>query len=145
MTFARLAAPMAALAALSLAMPAAAQDRTPAPEGARAEILSPTDGETVASPVAFRFGLEGMEVAPAGTDAMNTGHHHLIVDIPQEGYDFSAQIPSDARHIHFGGGQTEVSVELPEGEHSVWLLLGDGNHVPHDPPVMSAPITIIVK
>ena len=137
-------APLAVAAAL-VAAPVLAQDRTPAPDGARAYIISPEDGAKVTSPVEFRFGLEGMEVAPAGTEEANTGHHHLIVDIPEDGYDFDGPIPSDAQHIHFGGGQKEASVELAPGEHTVWLLLGDANHVPHDPPVISEPVTITVE
>lgn len=136
--------PLAVLCAV-LAVPAAAQDRTPAPEGARAYIISPEDGATVSNPVTIRFGLEGMGVAPAGTAAANTGHHHLIVNVPQEGYDFSVAVPADDNHIHFGGGQTEVTLDLPPGEHALWLLLGDAAHLPHDPPVMSAPITVTVE
>ncbi|MGC9420234.1 MAG: DUF4399 domain-containing protein [Rhodovulum sp.] len=139
--------PYAATAALcaALALPAWAQDRTPAPEDARAYIISPEDGATVSGPVTVRFGLEGMGVAPAGTEAANTGHHHLIVDVPQEGYDFSVAVPADDNHIHFGGGQTEVVLDLPAGTHRMWLLLGDAMHLPHEPPVMSEPITVTVE
>lgn len=132
-------------AGLLLAAPALAQESTPAPEGARAYILSPSDGETVPNPVTIRFGLEGMGVAPAGTEVENTGHHHLIINVDPEGYDFSQPVPADDQHVHFGGGQTEVTKELPAGTHDVWILLGDAFHVPHDPPVMSEPITITVE
>lgn len=135
----------AAVLCAALAVPVAAQDRTPAPEGARAYIISPEDGATVSNPVTIRFGLEGMGVAPAGTAATNTGHHHLIVNVLQEGYDFSVAVPADDNHIHFGGGQTEVALDLPPGEHVLWLLLSDAAHLPHDPPVMSAPITVTVE
>jgi hypothetical protein len=84
-----------------------------------------------------------MGVAPAGTDKANTGHHHLIIDADLPPAD--APVPADAQHVHFGGGQTEVSVELSPGEHSLQLLLGDMNHVPHDPPVYSEKITVTVK
>lgn len=132
-------------AGLLLAAPALAQDRTPAPEDARAYIVSPSDGETVSNPVTIRFGLEGMGVAPAGTEVGNTGHHHLIINVDQAGYDFSQPVPADDQHMHFGGGQTEVTKDLPAGTHDVWILLGDAFHVPHDPPVMSEPITITVE
>lgn len=56
-----------------------------------------------------------------------------------------APIPADANHKHFGGGQTEVSVELAPGTHTLQLLLGDMNHMPHDPPILSNKITITVK
>jgi len=145
MTPKHLVAPVAFAASVLLAVPGLAQDRTPAPAEARAYIISPEDGATVSSPVTVVFGLEGMGVAPAGTDTENTGHHHLIVDVSQNGYDFTHPVPADAHHIHFGGGQTEATVELAPGEHTLWLLLGDAMHVPHDPPVMSPPITITVE
>ncbi|SIO51987.1 protein of unknown function [Rhodovulum sp. ES.010] len=135
----------AAALGVALAVPAMAQERSAAPDGASAYVISPEDGSTVSSPVTIRFGLEGMGVAPAGTEAEATGHHHLIIDIPQEGYDFSTAVPADDNHIHFGGGQTETTLDLPAGTHTLWLLLGDAMHVPHDPPVMSAPVTITVE
>lgn len=118
-------------------------EQTPAPAGAEAYIISPADGATVNTPLTVRFGLKGMGVAPAGTQVPNTGHHHLIVDAdaPAPGQ----AIPKDAQHLHFGGGQTETVLELPPGRHTLQLLLGDYAHVPHDPPVMSKPITVIVE
>ncbi|HDR29619.1 DUF4399 domain-containing protein [Rhodovulum sp.] len=133
------------LLAAALALPAAAQDRTPAPEGARAYIIAPEEGVTVSNPVTIRFGLDGMGVAPAGVDHMGTGHHHLIINVPQEGYDFSVAVPADDNHIHFGGGQTEVTLDLPAGAHTLWLLLGDAAHLPHEPPVMSEPVSVTVQ
>ncbi|MCB1758913.1 MAG: DUF4399 domain-containing protein [Gammaproteobacteria bacterium] len=122
----------------------AAFARTPAPAGAGAYIISPRDGDTVSGPVVVRFGLRGMGVAPAGTAKENTGHHHLLIDLaglPE----LDLPIPADASHRHFGGGQTEVSIELPPGRHSLQLLLGDMAHIPHDPPIASERITITVK
>ena len=116
---------------------------TPAPAGAKVYFLSPQDGSEVTSPVTVRFGLTGMGVAPAGTDKENTGHHHLIVDA--ELPDMNAPIPSNDNYRHFGGGQTEVSLELPPGQHTLQLLVGDLLHIPHNPPVMSEKITITVK
>lgn len=134
----------AACAAILLAVPALAQERTPAPDGAAVFIIEPAAGTMVGSPVTVRFGLSGMGVAPAGVEWENTGHHHLILDVPQDGFDFSEPVPSDERHLHFGGGQTEVTLDLAPGEHTVWLLLGDAFHVPHDPPVMSEPVSFTV-
>lgn len=120
---------------------AAAQ--TAAPESARVYFISPHDGQAVSSPVTVRFGLKGMGVAPAGTDAPATGHHHLLIDtdLPPLG----APVPKDAQHLHFGGGQTEASIELPPGQHTLQLLLGDQHHIPHSPPVVSERITITVE
>jgi hypothetical protein len=89
-----------------------------------------------------RFGLSGMGVAPAGVEKANTGHHHLLVDTPLPAMD--EPIPNDFNHLHFGAGQTEAKVKLPLGMHTLQLLLGDENHVPHDPPVMSQPVKVLV-
>ena len=120
----------------------AALPRQPAPEGAEAYIISPADGESVSSPVRVVFGLKGIGVAPAGIQMPATGHHHLLVDTQPP--PFGLPIPTDENHIHFGAGQTETVLELPPGEHRLQLLLGDHLHIPHDPPVMSAPVTIQV-
>tara|TARA_R110001592_G_scaffold171117_3_gene409196 strand:+ start:44238 stop:44651 length:414 start_codon:yes stop_codon:yes gene_type:complete len=111
---------------------------------AKAYILSPADGATVTSPVTVRFGLFGMGVAPAGVDREKTGHHHLLIDVKTLP-DFNHPIPSDEHHRHFGGGQTEVVLELSPGKHSLQLLLGDYSHTPHNPPILSEPVTITVK
>jgi hypothetical protein len=118
--------------------------RSPSPEDAQAYIISPADGEVVSSPVMVRFGLKGMGVAPAGIDKPNTGHHHLLIDVPHQPA-FDQPLPADARHKHFGGGQTEATIELSPGKHTLQLILGDKNHVPHDPPVISDTITITVN
>ena len=117
--------------------------RTPAPKGAEAYIISPQDGATVTSPVTIQFGLKNMGVVPAGLAFEGSGHHHLLVDtdLPPLG----APIPTDANHVHFGKGQTETTLELKPGKHTLQLLVGDMLHVPHDPPVMSKKITITVK
>lgn len=118
-------------------------ERTPSPEGASVYIISPADGATVQSPVLVQFGLSGMGVAPAGVEWENTGHHHLIVDADTPAFD--QYLPADEHHIHFGGGQTEVSLELEPGEHSLQLVLADDSHLPHEPPVVSTKITITVE
>jgi hypothetical protein len=117
---------------------------TPAPDSAKVYFIAPTDGETVTSPVAVKFGLKGMGVAPAGTDKASTGHHHLLIDL-EETPALDKPLPSDDHHKHFGGGQTETTIELSPGTHTLQLLLGDMGHIPHDPAVMSDKITIEVK
>ena len=101
------------------------------------------DGDVVESPVIIQFGLSGKGVAPAGVNIENTGHHHLLIDI--KAIDFSKPIPSSKNHLHFGGGQTETSIELASGEHELQLVLGDLYHVPHSPPIISKKIKITVK
>ncbi len=106
-------------------------------------LISPQNGDIVTSPVTIRFGLTGMGVAPAGIDRSGTGHHHLLIDVDQLP-DLSLPVPADERHRHFGGGQTETTIELQPGDHTLQLLLGDWMHVPHDPPLTSDKITITV-
>lgn len=140
---------LGAALALSTAVSAWASD-TPAPDGASLYIINLEDGATVQSPVSIKFGLQGMGVAPAGVEKADTGHHHVYLNRPPFGEaendaEIAATgIPSDDNHIHFGGGQTEVSLDLPPGEHTVQLVLGDHFHVPHNPPVVSDRITINV-
>jgi len=133
---------VAAFLAFGLAGTALAGE-TPAPEGAKVYFIEPANGATVSSPVKVVFGLSGMGVAPAGTEKEKTGHHHLIIDADLPNMD--EPIPSDDNYRHFGGGQTETSVELAPGEHTLQLLLGDWSHVPHSSPVMSEKITITVQ
>lgn len=122
---------------------AAELPRSAAPADAAVYFISPKDGETVSGPVTVRFGLRGMGVAPAGTVAEGTGHHHLIVDAPLP--PAGQPIPNDASHLHFGKGQTETTLNLAPGKHTLQLLVGDHSHIPHDPVVASEVITITVK
>lgn len=133
-------------ASMILAASAAVAGETPSPPGAKVYFIGLEDGQTVASPLTVRFGLSGMGVAPAGVDDKeNTGHHHLIINEAIEGEELNEPIPADDQHIHFGGGQTETTIELPAGTHVLQLVLADWSHIPHNPPVMSERITITVK
>jgi hypothetical protein len=132
---------LAAVAGVMLAagIVSAQLPRTPAPAGAEVYFITPRDGEEISGPLTVRFGLRGMGVAPAGVEMKNTGHHHLLVDakLPPMG----ENIPNDDNYRHFGVGQTEVTITLPPGRHTLQLLFADHNHIPHDPPVMSPRIT----
>ena len=145
---------MTALAAAAMlgAGPAMAQDapspapvvRVPAPRDAYVYIGSPANGAIVPSgPIKVWFGTRNFGVAPAGVVKANTGHHHLLIDAPVP--PLNEPIPNDRNHLHFGMGQTETVIDLPPGKHTLQLLMGDANHVPHDPPVISRPITITVR
>ena len=139
-----LALALAGLTGVAMAADVHALPITHAPADAKVYIISPSDGATVGPDVTVRFGLKGMGVAPAGVDKENTGHHHLLVDVqtlPVAG----RPIPADARHIHFGAGQTQTTLKLAPGTHTLQLELGDRNHVPFDPPLVSKKITIHVK
>ena len=138
--------PLALLAVFAAAGLAPTGAQTPSPAGAKVYIANLKDGDTVSSPFLVQFGLSGMGVAPAGVEKPNTGHHHLLIDAPALTEEqMKEPIPSDENHKHFGGGQTETAVTLPEGKHTLQLVMGDWTHIPHVPPVMSAPITVTVK
>src|SRR5579863_1452188 len=121
----------------------AAQERTPSPAGAEVYIISPKDGAKVTDPITVRFGLKGMGIAPAGIKFDNTGHHHLLIDSDPPA-NLGAPLPATDKLVHFGKGQTETSLTLTPGKHTLQLLLADLNHIPHDPPVISKKITITV-
>ena len=125
--------------------PVIALGQTAAPPNAAAYIISPKDGDAVTSPFKVQFGLTGMGVAPAGVDKPNTGHHHLIIDTTLSPAELKEPIASDAKHLHFGGGQTEAMVTLPPGRHTLQLVLGDWSHVPFNPPIVSPVVTVTVK
>jgi hypothetical protein len=116
--------------------------RTPAPAGASVSLVEPADGATVGRNVTVKFGVSGMELAPAGTGKPNSGHHHLLIDMPLPALD--REIPSDLNHLHFGRAQTETEITLAPGDHTLQLLLGDHEHLPHDPPIFSKVIHIRV-
>lgn len=135
---------LAVASMMVLCAPAQAVERTPAPPGARVYFIGLKDGDTVKSPLTVHFGLSGMGVAPAGTAVDNTGHHHLFVDTPLPA-DPTAPLPAvEGKVIHFGKGQTETTLTLAPGKHTLQLELGDARHMPHEPAVVSAPITITV-
>ena len=140
---------MTGIAALSLGSVSLAGE-TPSASGAAVYFVNLNDGDTVSGPVKVIFGLSGMGVAPAGTEAENTGHHHILINrVPfGQGADdadmLETGVYSDDNHKHFGKGQTETVLELGAGTHTLQLVLGDLYHVPHDPPVISDQITITV-
>ena len=118
-------------------------ERSASATGARVFFISPADGETVSNPINVVFGVEGMDVVAAGTDAPHSGHHHLLIDTGLP--DLGLPIPKDANHVHFGDGSTETEITLAPGQHTLQMLLGDHLHIPHDPPLISDPITIVVE
>ena len=122
-----------------------AQDRTPSPHGAKVFFVGLKDGATVSNPVTVKFGIKGMTLAPAGTKMDNSGHHHLLIDTDPPA-DLSVPLPAiPDKIVHFGKAQTETTLTLPPGKHTLQLVLGDQNHIPHNPPVISKKITITVS
>ena len=130
------------------AAPQAAADapaaRNVAPQDAYVYIGHPANGAVTSSRrIKVWFGTRNFGVAPAGVTKANTGHHHLLIDTALPPMD--QPIPNDRNHLHFGLGQTETFIDLPPGKHTLQLLMGDADHVPHDPPVVSKPVTITVR
>lgn len=118
-------------------------EQTPSPPGAEEYIIWPSDGAVIhGGKLWVRMGLRNMGICPKGVAFPNTGHHHLLIDTDLPALD--QEIPSDRNHLHFGAGETDARIELPPGKHTLQLILGDHNHVPHVPPVYSKKITITV-
>jgi hypothetical protein len=144
------------LAAVVMSLPVAAQDdakpkRQSSPEGAKTYIVAPQNGSTVKKKFKVNFGLTGMGISPAGITVQgqpipDTGHHHLLVDVVKLP-PLDVPLPADQHDkiMHFGKGQTETMLELAPGTHTLQLIFADYAHVPHDPPVMSEKITVIVE
>ena len=105
--------------------------------------IEPANGAFVQETFKVKFGLENFGVAPAGYDIPNTGHHHLLIDTTLN--DLKSPIPADSKHIHFGKGQTETSITLEKGEHQLTLVMGNFAHIPHNEPIISETITVIVR
>ena len=106
--------------------------------------ITPSNGEVVTSPFRVEFGIEGMEIVPAGVDKPMSGHHHLLINLKKVP-NMKMPIPADKNHLHFGKGQTETQLELPKGKHTLQLLLGNHLHIPHDKPLISEKIEITVE
>ncbi len=142
---------IAAVAATAVFAGPALAGETPSAEGAKVYFVNLDDGATVKSGATVIFGLSGMGIAPAGTEADNTGHHHMLVnrapfgEATDDGDAIQYGLLADENHIHFGKGQTETTLDLPPGTHTLQLVLGDLAHIPHDPIVMSEQITIKVE
>ena len=127
---------------LASAQPSRTGGPTPSPEGSAVYFVGLNDGATVPTKVTVRFGLHGMGVAPAGLDRANSGHHHLLIDTELPRLD--QPIPNDFNHLHFGAGQTEAEITLRPGAHTLQLLFGDKDHIPHNPPLISSRIRVVV-
>ncbi|WP_407334220.1 DUF4399 domain-containing protein [Enterovibrio sp. 27052020O] len=128
----------------ALFLPSSLLAATPSAADAEVFFIQPKDGETVPETFKVVFGLKGMDIAPAGDNQPNSGHHHLLIDVDSL-VDFSLPLPANDNVKHFGGGQTETMLTLPKGKHTLQLLLADYLHIPHDTPVISQKITINVQ
>ena len=116
------------------------------PAGAKVFFVEPKNGAEISGPVKVVMGVKGIDIAPAGTEKPKTGHHHILIDtdVPT-GEKALAPLPAEDNIKHFGKGQTETTLTLAPGKHTLKLVVGDGNHIPYDPALSSEKITITVK
>ena len=133
-----------ALGVCLVAATALAADRMAAPAGAEVYFIAPQNGAKLHSPVTIKFGLKGMGIAPAGIKFDNTGHHHLLVDTDVSELNLDAPMPATDKIVHFGKGQTETTLTLSPGKHTLQLVFADYLHQSFDPPLTSKKITITV-
>ena len=134
-----------ALGVALIATFAAAQERTAPAANAEVYIIAPSNGAKLHGPVTVRFGLKGMGIAPAGVKFDNTGHHHLLVDTDLSEVKLDAPLPATDKILHFGKGQTETTLTLAPGKHTLELVFADYLHDSFDPPLHSQKITITVE
>ena len=115
---------------------------TPSVPGTKVYFINLIDGQIIKSPYIVQLGLTSeMGIAPALADWPDTGHHHIIIDSTITNMNKSIS----NKQIHLHKGQTEISLKLESGKHTIQLLFGDYSHIPHDPPVMSEIINISVE
>ena len=114
------------------------------PAGAKINIVSPKAGAKVKSPVTIVFGHKGVELAPAGDKTPNSGHFHLLIDEAPPA-DLTVPLPTTDHLLHYGKAQTEDTIHLTPGDHTLQLDFGDFAHMQFDPPLVSKKITITVE
>lgn len=113
------------------------------PEPAQSvSLLEPADGATVGRPFKVRFGVKGLAVAAAGDVVANSGHHHLLINLDAK--PAGESIPFDARHVHFGRGQTEGEIDLPPGRYKITAQFANGAHQSYGK-ALSQTITVTVQ
>jgi hypothetical protein len=103
------------------------------PDDAAARWVSPSDGDTVSSPVAIEMTADGVDIVPADAPAVGEGHLHVTVDIGCVGDGEVLPGPSEEAteegYYHFGDGSTSAEIDLEPGTYELCLQLGDGAHL----------------
>lgn len=103
------------------------------------------DGDTVNNPVIVRFTSAGATMGHKMGHTATTmlpGHLHLIIDAPLPAA--GQMVPMDSRHIHLLHGETQVTLHLLPGDHSLQLVLAGADHHVGNPPITSAKIIVHV-
>lgn len=132
------AEPMADSEPMAHAEPASDMDGAP-----RVWFVTPEDGATVTSPVQMEFGSENIKIEPKGDVHDMAGHFHIGVNT--ECLPAGVIIPEADPWVHFGDGSSVIEMQLPPGEHTLVLQLGDGEHRTLDEPGLCQVITIVVE
>jgi hypothetical protein len=114
-----------ALILFALALAACGSSGGDEPE-ARVFFTNINDGDTVDSPVTVQWSAESFTIEPAGEVKAGAGHLHIMVNADCIA---SGQIvPADDNHLHYGKAQTEATLELTPGEHTLCLQAANGVH-----------------
>ena len=103
------------------------------------------DGDTVSNPVVVRFTSTGATMRHSmghTATTMPLGHLHLIIDAPLP--PAGQMVPMDSRHIHLSHGESQATLHLVPGDHSLQLVLAGADHHVGNPLVASAKIIIHV-
>ena len=102
---------------------------TPAPQVSKHNVFfkNINNGDTLVSPFSVEMGVVGMKIKPAGELEAGSGHHHIIVD--KDFMKYGEIIPMDANHLHYGKGDTIVTLNLEKGQHTLTLQFANGMHM----------------
>lgn len=93
-----------------------------------------TDGAEIQSPFIVQMKAENLIVEPASMGVQEGhGHFHILIDAPAPAA--KAVIPKDEQHIHYGQGQSEDTLHLSQGEHTLSLVFAKGDHIPYEPAI----------
>ncbi|CAN5502302.1 hypothetical protein BH10CHL1_BH10CHL1_20880 [soil metagenome] len=105
--------------------------------------VTPLNDATVPEKFAVTMAATGLLVEPAGEPQANAGHFHILVD--QDFVPAGEVITKDAEHLHYGLGQTQATLDLKPGKHTLRLQFANGTHIALDGPQYRDEITVTVK
>jgi hypothetical protein len=94
-------------------------------------------------PVKVEMKAEGIEIVKADGNPQK-GHFHVFVDPASPPKADGKPIPTgDPKIIHTADTSTSIA-DLPAGSHTLWVVVGDGRHVPLDP-LVADKVTVVVQ
>jgi hypothetical protein len=99
---------------------------------ASASFISPSDGDTVSTPLTVVLAADGVQLTPAGIPAVGEAHLHVMVDIGC--YETGESIPGPseqdeaAGRFHLGDGSVSREIPLEPGTYELCVQLADGVH-----------------